>query len=145
MLQSLKRIILKTNRFKSFFVLAALLLLGTSPAAPYTVAAFKKLAPQSGSYAVYGYVSLIYTCPPCPPDALCKPCMPDNIVLTDSYEEGANYSTPGVRLVILTDQTDKLQKGKKYLVELKVEQSSSFNFGLNDLTLIKFSEIPAAK
>lgn len=48
-------------------------------------------APVSGDFVTVGYVAGIYACPPCPQGAMCKPCMRDNIVISEK-KKNLNHS-----------------------------------------------------
>ena len=61
----------------------------------------------------------IYKCPPCPPGAMCKPCIPDDIVITDNIDqkEPSNIN----RLRIYDDKPDQFELNKKYTFTVKVK------------------------
>ena len=40
-----------------------------------------------GAFIIVGFVIHTYKCPPCPPRAMCKPCIGDHIVVTDNIDE----------------------------------------------------------
>src|SRR5256886_6342657 len=40
-----------------------------------------------GTFIVVAFVIQTYKCPPCPPNAMCKPCLGDHIVVTDNIDE----------------------------------------------------------
>lgn len=44
----------------------------------------QKYDPANETFQIDGYVMDLYKCPPCPPGAMCKPCIPDNITIVDS-------------------------------------------------------------
>ena len=102
----------------------------------HSVKEFRRLDPKSGIFMVTGVVSYIYKCPPCPPPDLCKPCMPDNFVLSESYSPGVPYPNNGDHLVIKTGEPDNVKVGRRYRITVKVEPTNSMNFGLNDLSLV---------
>jgi hypothetical protein len=74
-----------------------------------------------GPFRFNGYVINIYKCPPCLPLATCKPCMADNIEVTNSLDE----RNPALikRLRIFTDKPEKFELKKKYFFMLKVNCS----------------------
>jgi hypothetical protein len=79
--------------------------------------------PSSGSATVTGYVTYLYRCPPCPPGAMCKPCMGDNLVLSDAPKQVTSYSDVGDEdLVVLADraQLDALKVGSRYRLDLDI-------------------------
>ena len=120
----------------SFLILAAAAFSALAPVKPLSVTEFRRLAPKSGFFSVSGYVSYIYKCPPCPPPAMCKPCMPDNLVLSENYSPDLPYPNSGEHLVIKTDEPDNVKVGLRYWMTVKVEPTNSMNYGLNDLSLI---------
>src|SRR5438876_216399 len=79
--------------------------------------------PQSdstkGTFRIEGYVIDIYKCPPCPPGAMCKPCIPNNIVVTDNIEEKDLSKIK--RLRIYTEKPEQFELKKKYLFTVKVK------------------------
>ena len=66
----------------------------------------QKYDPVNETFQIDGYVLDIYKCPPCPPGAICKPCIPDNITIADS-SDWMDVSKLK-RLRIYTDKTDKI-------------------------------------
>src|SRR6266550_505284 len=40
-----------------------------------------------GTFIVVAVVIQTYKCPPCPPKAMCKPCLGDHLVVTDNVDE----------------------------------------------------------
>lgn len=94
-------------------------------AAPETGSVATLLAkhPGSGSATVTGYVNYIYRCPPCPPGAHCKPCMGDNLVLSDAPKQVTDYADVGDGdLIVLADraQLDTLEVGSRYRLEIDI-------------------------
>jgi hypothetical protein len=41
----------------------------------------------AGPFRIEGYVFETYKCPPCPPGAMCKPCIGDHAVITDNLDK----------------------------------------------------------
>lgn len=108
--------------------LAALLVL--APAAhgqgePESVATFQSEHPQTGTYTLSAYVVDIYLCPPCPAGAMCKPCIPENITLSDvsSLPEASASHRPTLRVFIEPSQATALTVGRRY--ELRVQAGPS--------------------
>lgn len=52
----------------------------------------------------------VYTCPPCPKGAMCKPCAPESVALKDEA---------GARRTALTDRAASYKAGRKYRLVLK--------------------------
>ena len=94
--------------------------------APLTVAEFVSAKPSSGTFALIAYIIDVYVCPPCPPGAECKPCIPDNISIADKPPRAG---TPGgvegekLRVYIPAELAPNLKVGKRY--ELKVLAGAS--------------------
>src|SRR5438093_85205 len=65
-----------------------------------------------GQFRIEGYVLDIYKCPPCPPGVMCKPCIPDNLVITDAADP-KDLSKIN-RLRIFTDKPEQFELKKKY-------------------------------
>lgn len=55
-------------------------------------------------------VDSVYTCPPCPAGAQCKPCPPESVVLRDEA---------GARRTALTDRAASYKAGRKYRLLLR--------------------------
>ena len=109
---------------------------GSASATVLTVSDFRDLAPTSGTFVIKGFISYIYKCPPCPPGALCKPCMPDNAIVSQKYEPDTMYTDHANHVVVLTPDGAKLTIGKQYELTVEVQQTQSHNFGLHDLKLL---------
>ena len=80
----------------------------------------------------------IYKCPPCPPGAMCKPCIPNNIVVTDNIEEKDLSKIK--RLRIHTDKPEQFELKKKYLFTVKVKGTLPLDRAITDVELISFEE-----
>ena len=65
----------------------------------------------SGNYNVEGYVVKIYTCPPCPRGAMCKPCMRDNIVVSEKNELLDVYYLSASEIIIFCENPKQFQLG----------------------------------
>jgi hypothetical protein len=100
-----------------------------------SVAEFSELAPAVGSYEVRAYVVKQYRCPPCPKGALCKPCMPDNILIADESAVQQTYPDGGNFLVVITPEKIEVELGNLYTLMVKVLKSKSTNRNLPDLQL----------
>jgi len=93
------------------------------PAASGSVAALLAQKPSSGSFTVTGYVTYLYRCPPCPPGANCKPCMGDNLVLSDAPKQVTDYADVGDGdLVVLADRAklDAFKVGSRYRLDIDI-------------------------
>lgn len=80
----------------------------------YSIHEIKKSKPGS-TYTTQGYVVYKYQCPPCPDGAQCKPCMRENVVISEQNKIFENYNDLGdTELVVLAEKTGELQLGEKY-------------------------------
>lgn len=75
----------------------------------------------SGNYNIEGYVVKIYTCPPCPKNAFCKPCASDHILIS----EDDNITTYDKGVTVLVDNPKQFELNKKYKFSLEFLQSSN--------------------
>ncbi len=113
--------------------LAALLLLGAPLTAraqdkPESVSAFLAQHPDSGPYIISAYVVDVYLCPPCPDGAYCKPCIPDNITLSDlpSLTQPQAHGSPTLRVFLSPSQAAHLQVGRRYDIQIEAGTSPKF-------------------
>jgi hypothetical protein len=90
--------------------------------------------PTSGRFTLLGYVSKVYLCPPCPQGAQCKPCMGDNIVLSDAPRRIDSYGEMGAGDVIVF--------GDRAAIEADVRQRRTTSQPLNDLELAAATPSP---
>lgn len=98
---------------------------------------FKELRhydPKHETFRINGYVMDIYKCPPCLPQTMCKPCIPDNITLGETPEW--KDSVPAARLRIYTEKTDKFELKKKYLLTVKVKGNAPAGQPVESVELI---------
>ena len=101
--------------------------------------------PTTGRYALIGYVSKVYLCPPCPPGAQCKPCMGDNLVLSDAPRRLGNYAEMGPDDVVVFGERaaiERLEIGARYRVQVDVRATRSTSQPMNDLALASAEPSP---
>ncbi len=104
---------------------------------PLTVNELKKLNPKLGEYQIRGFVVYTYTCPRCPEDVQCKPCMGNNIVISDNSKLLENYSGLSDKTVIVfVPDASKFILGKKLSLNIRIKQVSNVNQGLSELELV---------
>jgi hypothetical protein len=96
-----------------------------------------------GPFRIEGFVIDIYKCPPCPPQAMCKPCIPDNIDVTNNLDE----KNPNLirRLRIFTDQPEKFELTKKYSFVVKVKGQTPKGRAIENVELISFDPVKEPK
>ena len=131
--------IIQKKAFRMVYTLIALLLCVTTAAddthSEISIAQLRALKAATGTYRVEGYVAKQYRCPPCPPGDQCKPCMRNNILLSETPESLISYPTSGNYLRVFTDQPELLQKEVRYRMTLRVLTQNS-PFGGHDTELI---------
>ncbi|MBV9242180.1 MAG: hypothetical protein JO314_09245 [Acidobacteria bacterium] len=95
--------------------------------------------PENQTFQIDAQVLDVYKCPPCPPHAMCKPCIPDNIVVVDriAREHGAEL----IRLRIYTEETDKFVQNGNYRFTVKVRGKLSEGAQIADVDLISFEPL----
>jgi len=89
-----------------------------------------------GPFRIEGYVLDIYKCPPCPPGATCKPCIPDNVVITDTADP-KDLSKIN-RLRIFTDKPAQFEQKKKYAFTVKLKQPLPAGQAITAVDLVSF-------
>lgn len=94
--------------------------------------------PTHGGFVTQGYVAKIYTAPACPPGAVCKPSMPDNIVISEDKKSLDTYNLSNKEMVVFTQKTAAFKKAKKYRFQIKITQNKTTNEPLNDVVLLHF-------
>jgi hypothetical protein len=66
---------------------------------------------------ITAFVTSIYKCPPCPPGAICKPCIGDHVTISDV----PNTTDKSIR--VLTKDFEKYSVGKKYTFLIKLHKT----------------------
>ena len=100
-----------------------------------SVGQFRKLAHPRGEFQISGYVVKQYSCPPCPAGALCKPCMRNNVLISDAKELSAGFPEQGNYLVVFTEEPENLVLGKFYKMTVEVVEGKTSRHGEHDLIL----------
>ena len=78
-----------------------------------------------GNYNVDAYVVFIYQCLPCPEDAQCKPCMRDNIVISEENKKLTGYYLNSSDLVIYTSNSHDFALSQYYKFSITVEEDQA--------------------
>ena len=99
----------------------------------------KQLNPTSGLYKTEGYVAKIYACPPCPPRAVCKPCMQDNIVISEQKKSLDTYTLTDMDLVVFVTHPEQFMLGAKYTYSIQVSDAHTTGDRINDVKLMSYS------
>jgi len=89
-----------------------------------------------GPFRIEGYVIDIYKCPPCPPRAICKPCIADNLVITDAADP-RDLSKIN-RLRIFTDKPEQFKLQKKYSFAVNLKNKVPAGHAITDVQLVSF-------
>ena len=92
-----------------------------------------------GPFRIEGYVIDIYKCPPCPPRAICKPCIPDNLVITDATDP-KDLSKIN-RLRIFTDKPEQFELKKKYSFTVNLKNKVPAAHAITDVHLVSFEPL----
>jgi hypothetical protein len=92
-----------------------------------------------GPFRIEGYVLDIYKCPPCPPGTMCKPCIPDNVVITDTANP-KDLSKIN-RLRIFTDKPEQFKQKKKYSFTVKLKQPLPAAHAITAVDLVSFEPL----
>jgi hypothetical protein len=103
----------------------------------YTIQALKELNPVSGRYNIDAYVVMVYTCPPCPKDAMCKVCMGDNILVSDINELKESYSFTGNELIVFAKEPKQFELGMRYRFTISILSHNPSN-SVNSVDLVGY-------
>ncbi len=106
-----------------------------------TISELNKQKPEKGTFEIKGFVAKIYTCPPCPPDAQCKPCMKNNIVVSEENKNSDSYDLTDKEIIIFTNKTESFAAGKQYQFTINITDTKTTSANLNDIELIDSNEI----
>ena len=101
---------------------------------------FKKNNFTPGIYKTEGYIVKKYTCPICPQGAQCKPCMKNNIIISEENKTSETYSLTDKDLIIFTNNPNQFTLNKKYTFTIKVLDYKSTGDSINDVELVSFEQ-----
>lgn len=93
-----------------------------------------------GTYETEGYVTFIYTCA-CIQVATCKPCMDDNIIVSDSNALKPGYDLTNEDLIIFLKEKSRFQSGKRYRFIVQILDVKSTAQILNNIRLIYYEKL----
>lgn len=97
--------------------------------------------PGKGIFETQGFVVNITDCPACPPDANCKPCMAENVVISEENKVLETYDLTDSDLIIFTKKSEDFKKGTEYKYKIKITDKKTTSANLNDVELISFEVI----
>jgi len=106
-----------------------------------SISNLKQSKVTSRNYNIYGYVVKIFTCPPCPKGMICKPCMGDNIVISEENELMDTYSLSKTDLIVFCNNPKQFKLGQKYKFSITITDRKSTNEPINDIRLIGYNSI----
>ena len=87
-----------------------------------TVAEFAAQHPTQGLYALTAFVVAdVYLCPPCPKGAQCKPCIGDNIQISDTLPMAGVLNGQILMVFIAPADTPKFRKGYRYKLTVEAD------------------------
>ena len=105
------------------------------------ISELNKQKPEKGIFETKGFVAKVYTCPPCPPNSQCKPCMRNNIVVSEDNKSLDGYDLTDKKILVFTDQAESFVAGKQYQFTIKITNTKTTATNLNDVELIDSSDI----
>jgi len=104
----------------------------------YTIPEFKRAGLEGGLFRTSGYVVLFSGCPPCPDDADCIPCMPENIVISENNTPLEYYDLTENELIIFNGDNGRFEMGKKYSFLLAVKDYVLVDETVNAVELVSY-------
>lgn len=113
----------------------------TSNFAFYPIHEIKLNKLNSGTYNTEGHVAKIYTCPPCPKGAQCKPCMRDNIVISEDNKLLETYSLSDKEMILFVNSPKQFELGKKYTFSIKILDYKSTGESINDIEIVGYNSL----
>lgn len=92
--------------------------------------------PSEGVFETKGFVAKISVCPACPPNAQCKPCMKDNIIISEENKILETYDLTEKEMIIFTNKARSFEVGEEYIFKFKITDKKTTSSKLNDVELI---------
>ncbi len=114
---------------------------GSTSADLISISELNKQKPENGTFETKGFIAKVFTCPPCPPGAQCKPCMKDNIVISEEKKTLENYDIGHTELIIFTNEDKKYAVGEQYEFKIRITENKTTASELNDIELISSKRI----
>ena len=92
---------------------------------------------HQGRHVVEGFVASVYACPPCPPNADCKPCIGDFVVLTEDKSAGGVPDPRSDRVMrVFVENPRAFETGLRYRVMLRLRGPADPARRIDDAVLI---------
>ncbi|NMO16859.1 hypothetical protein HPC49_33090 [Pyxidicoccus fallax] len=116
----------------------------TAPSAPdagpaLSIAKLLRLKPVSGTHVIEGFVTRVVPCPPCPKGAMCKPCMGDHVIVSDTLRAPENHDQLGAGDVIVFVPRPALMRrmseGQRYGLTVRIRPMKTTAQPINDVEL----------
>src|SRR3989338_8095934 len=137
------------NKFFIIGIIAFILfLVACSGSTKYSNASYLKyiripeinnINPKSGTeFNTGGFVVKIFKCPPCPKTALCEPCMPDNIVISEDKKKLETYDLNERDLIVFVKEPNQFKIGTEYGFSLRVMERKINMQNINDIELLGY-------
>ncbi|KKR11828.1 MAG: hypothetical protein UT39_C0002G0009 [Candidatus Woesebacteria bacterium GW2011_GWA1_39_21] len=104
----------------------------------YSINDIKQKSLASGTYNTEGYVVKQYECPFCPQETQCKPCMRDNIVISENNKLLDTYILTNNEIVVFANNPKQFELGKKYSFSVKILDHKSTDEPINDIELVGY-------
>ena len=104
----------------------------------FPIHAIKQSALAPGDYDTEGYVAKIYSCPPCPPGAMCKPCMRDNIVISEEKKRLDSYSLTEKELILFVQESKRFKLGRKLKFTIRITGEKTTSEPINDIEVVSY-------
>jgi len=82
------------------------------------------------------YVLDVYTCPPCPPGMICKPCTGNHVTIAEEKPKDMMKISSDKRIRIFTENPKGLTPGKRYVFTLRFKNKKASP--VDNLELISF-------
>ncbi len=112
---------------KSFFLLSFLCIAHSAmPQKEYPLISIDEIKTcKSDTFRIKAKVIDRYRCPPCPPGAICKPCIGNHLTVSDGT------GPPKQQLIVFTKSPNEFEKDKMYLFVLRLSNKLHPDSGTN--------------
>lgn len=98
----------------------------------------KEGALPPGEYRTEGFVAKVYVCPPCPPPAMCKPCMRENIVVSEGKVRLDAYRLTEREMILFVRDTLPFRIGRRYRFTIRITEGRSTSEPINDAEVLDY-------